>query len=103
MFYVFRELERSMNITEESKGNEQRLLSTLENLFAIEGTTLKSALDQASDLIAGAVGADKTDAFLYDPSKESLVAVGTSNTPMGIRQRQIGMDRLPLANDGREA
>lgn len=85
-----------------SNGNGQRLLSTLEQLLAIDSTNLESALDQASDLIAPAINAEKIDAFLYDPSIETLVAVGTSNTPMGIRQHQIGMDRLPLANDGPE-
>src|SRR5947209_4345021 len=80
-----------------------RLLSTLERLLAIEGTSVRSAMDRAADLIAEAIGAEKCDAFLYDTSIETLVAVGTSNTPMGIRQRQIGMDRLPIANDGREA
>jgi two-component system OmpR family sensor kinase len=81
---------------------QQRLLSTLEQLLAIEGTNLRSALDQAADLIAGAINSEKADAFLYDPSVETLVAVGTSNTPMGIRQRQIGLDRLPVANGGPE-
>jgi two-component system OmpR family sensor kinase len=83
-------------------GNGQRLLSTLEQLLAIESTSLKSALNQASDLIAPAINAEKIDAFLFDPSNQTLVAVGTSNTPMGIRQHEIGMDRLPLANDGPE-
>ncbi len=82
---------------------QQRLLSTLEQLLAIEGTSVKSAMNQASDLIVNAIKADKSDAFLYDPASETLVAEGTSNTPMGARQRQIGLDRLPLANDGREA
>jgi two-component system OmpR family sensor kinase len=85
-----------------SNGNGQRLLSTLEQLLAIESTNLESALNQASDLIAPAINAEKIDAFLFDPSNETLVAVGTSNTPMGIRQHKIGMDRLPLANDGPE-
>jgi two-component system OmpR family sensor kinase len=57
-------------------------------------------LDQAADLVARALGADKVDAFLYDPSSESLVAGGTSRTPMGRRQHAIGLDRLPLANGG---
>jgi two-component system OmpR family sensor kinase len=85
-----------------SNGNGQRLLSTLEQLLAIDSTNLKSALNQASDLIAPAINAEKIDAFLLDPSNQTLVAVGTSNTPMGLRQHQIGMDRLPLANDGPE-
>lgn len=81
---------------------QQRLLSTLEQLLAIEGTTVKATLDRASDLIASAITAESIDVFLYDPSKETLAAMGTSNTPMGIRQHQIGLDRLPLANDGPE-
>src|SRR3954449_8969469 len=82
---------------------QQRLLSTLEQLLAIDATNLKSALEQATGLIAEALHAEKTDAFLYDPSKEIFVAVGTSNTPMGVHQRQIGLDIVPLANGGPEA
>jgi two-component system, OmpR family, sensor kinase len=80
-----------------------RFLSTLEQLLAIRSTELDGALDQAADLIAAAVGADKVDAFLYEPASESLVAAGTSRTPMGRKQLAIGMDRMPLANGGRTA
>ena len=85
----------------EDRGTEQTLLATLEQLLAIEATEVKGALDQASQLVVRALHADKVDAFLYDPGNSSLVAVGTSDTPMGRRQHQIGMDRLPLANGGR--
>jgi len=40
------------------------------------------------------------DIFLHDPTTDSLVAVGVSDTPMGRRQKSIGLDRLPLANGG---
>src|SRR3954468_893691 len=78
-----------------------RFLSTLEQLLAIRSTDLDEALDQAADLVASSLGADKVDAFLYDASSESLVGGGTSRTPMGRKQHAIGMDRLPLANGGR--
>src|SRR5947209_3543703 len=78
-----------------------RLLSTLERLLLIEAVAVRPTLDQASNLIAEAVAAEKVDAFLYDPGIESLVAAGTSQTPLGNRQRELGMDRLPLANRGR--
>jgi signal transduction histidine kinase len=78
-----------------------RLLGTLEQLLAIEATDLKGALERASDLITAAMGSDKVDVFLHDPSIDSLVAVGTSDTPMSAREREIGMDRLPVANGGR--
>lgn len=77
------------------------LLQTLQQLLEIEATGVGPALDQASHLVAEALGADKVDAFLYDPSRETLVAAGTSDTPMGIRQHEIGMDVLPIANGGR--
>jgi two-component system, OmpR family, sensor kinase len=78
-----------------------RFLSTIEQLLAIRSTDLDEALDQAADLLANTLGADKVDAFLYDPRSESLVAGGTSRTPMGRMQHAIGMHRLPLANGGR--
>ncbi len=76
-------------------------LTTLERLLAIQATAVKPALDAASTLIAQALRADKVDAFLYDAAITSLVAVGTSQTPMGQRQHALGLDRLALANGGR--
>ena len=54
-----------------------------------------------SDLVAGATGADKVDAFLYDPERDSLVAVGTSVQPLSMLQRQLGLDVLQISNGGR--
>ncbi len=76
-------------------------LTTLERLLAIQATAVKPALDEASTLIAHALRADKVDTFLYDPATTSLVAVGTSTTPMGAKQHALGLDRMPLANGGR--
>jgi two-component system OmpR family sensor kinase len=73
----------------------------LQQLLAIDALDLKDALNQASDQIAQAMGAHKVDAFMYDPSTESLIALGTSNTPMGKKQHQVGLERLPRANRGR--
>ncbi len=78
-----------------------QLLSTLERLLAIQATDLKGALTEASEALAEGLGAEKIDAMLHDPASDSLVALGVSDTPMGRRQRAIGMDRLPLANGGR--
>ncbi len=80
---------------------QDRLLDTLEQLLQIEATDLKGALDQAADRLIGALGAEKVDISLHDPATDTLVAMGISDTPMGRRQQQIGMDRLPVANGGR--
>lgn len=82
-------------------GGQGRLLTTLERLLAIRSTDVKGALDEASQIIAEAMGVDKVDTFVYDPSAKTLVALGTSATTMGRRQHEIGLDRLPVANGGR--
>jgi two-component system, OmpR family, sensor kinase len=82
-------------------GAHDRPLSLLEQLMAIQTPDLDAALTTATDLVVEAFGADKADAFLLDPTAETLVAVGASHTPLARRQRAIGMDRLPLANGGR--
>src|SRR5215207_6109231 len=82
--------------------NGNRLIATLEQLLAIEEPDLHGALDRACNMVAEALRADKVDAALYDSTTESLVATGTSHTPMGRKQHAIGMNRLPVANGGRE-
>ena len=84
-------------------GAHDRLLSLLEQLMAIQTPELDMALAAAADLVVEAFGADKADAFIFDPTAETLVAVGASHTPLGRKQRAIGMNRLPLANGGRTA
>src|SRR5215210_5280028 len=79
-----------------------RLLATLEQLMAIDEMDLHGALDRACQMVAEALRADKFYAVLYASTTESLVAAGTSHTPMGRKQHAIGMNRLPLANGGRE-
>src|SRR3954454_18366135 len=79
---------------------DDRLLSTLQRLLMINTPELRPALDEASTLISDALEADKVDVFIYEAASESLVALGTSDTPMGRRQHALGLDRLPLANAG---
>lgn len=79
------------------------LLQTLERLLSIDVTDRHTALMQMSQLLTEAFGADKVDIMLYQEDICSLVALGTSDTPMGHHQLALGLDRLPLANGGREA
>jgi two-component system OmpR family sensor kinase len=80
---------------------ENRLLTTLQRLLEIDPRDLDSALDAAAQSVAQALGADKVDAFVYESSTATLVARGTSPTPMGRKQHALGLHRLPLANGGR--
>jgi len=84
-----------------SENGRGRLLDTLERLLQSPAADLRIALSHASDAVAEALRADKVDAFLYEPSRDSLVAVGTSNQPLSGLQRRLGLDVLPLSNGGR--
>ena len=79
----------------------ERQLTLLEALLRLPAGDLRSTLSHVADLIAEATGADKIDAFLYDPERDSLVAMGSSTQPLSALQRQHGLDVLPLANGGR--
>ena len=81
----------------------ERLLDTLEQLFRVPTGDLKTTLTHVADLLARATGADKVDAFLYDPKRDSLVAVASSTQPLSILQRKLGLDVLPMSNGGSAA
>jgi signal transduction histidine kinase len=79
----------------------ERQLDILEALLRVPSGNVAATLSHVSDLVARATGVDKVDAFLYDPARDSLVAVGSSAQPLSVLQRQLGLDVLPLSNGGR--
>jgi signal transduction histidine kinase len=85
-----------------TESNQQvRLLAALERLLEIPTADLNLALSHSTDLVAKALAADKVDAFLYQPARDSLVALGSSSQPLSAAQRRHGLDILPIANGGR--
>lgn len=60
------------------------MLETLERLLDIPSADLATALSLACDAVASATRADKVDAFLFDPARSSLVAIGTSGLGLGL-------------------
>jgi signal transduction histidine kinase len=78
-----------------------RLLETLERLLALPSADLRTTLASASDFVAEATQCDKVDAFLYDATRDCLVAVGSSHQPLSALQRRLGLDVLPVSNGGR--
>jgi signal transduction histidine kinase len=81
--------------------HQERYLSTLQKLLQIPAANLKTALTHAANAVSEALGADKVDAFLYDDTRDSLVAMGTSTQPLSNLQKKLGLDVLPLSNGGR--
>lgn len=78
-----------------------RLRTTLERLLAIPSADLETALNHACTAIGEALLADKVDAFLYDESRDCLVALGTSATELSSLQKKLGLDVLQVSNGGR--
>lgn len=85
---------------QEAQVGRTRQFDTLRRLLAIGATDLRTALNQASQLVAEVLSADKVDVFLLDASGTELTALGVSDTPMGRHERQIGLDHLALADGG---
>jgi DNA-binding CsgD family transcriptional regulator len=81
-------------------GQQARLFLALQQLLGLDVVELQAALTQAADVIAGVLRADKVDVFLYESESACLVALGTSRTPMGQRQKALGLDRLSIAEGG---
>jgi two-component system OmpR family sensor kinase len=73
----------------------------LQQIVELPGVELHEALTSVSTRVAEVLGADKIDTFLLDEEHQTLFAVGTSETPMGGRQRALGLHNLALANGGR--
>lgn len=86
---------------DQKTASPQRLIELLEALLRLPAGDMKATLDHVGNLVAGATGADKIDAFLYDAARDSLVAVGTSTQPLSALQRQLGLDVLQISNGGR--
>ena len=75
-------------------------VATLESLLAISVADPRAALTAASNLVATAFGADKVDILLYEPARDSLAAM-SSTQPLSALEKKHGLDVLPLANGGR--
>ena len=83
--------------------DNDRLLNTLGQLLEVDARDLDHALDHAATVVADAIGAEKVDAFIRDTDRQVLTARGTSETPLGRKQKAMGLDVLALANGGRTA
>src|SRR4051812_45445378 len=92
-----------MTSDDDQRGQDDRLLFTLQRLLGIRATSLTAALDEAANLINIALEVEKVDVFVYEAETESLIAFGVSDTPLGRRQEEIGLHRQQLINGGRSA
>lgn len=79
------------------------LLITLENFLALRSMTFRSVLVDACNVAARVMGADIVELYLYDEASRQLVSSGCSTMPLGARERELGLDELPLGSNDRVA
>jgi hypothetical protein len=72
-------MTRTMDGTEAYRAG---LLESMKRILAIDAPDLGSAMDAATQLIAEAFAADKADVLFLEEATRTLVALGTSYTPM---------------------
>ena len=80
---------------------EERILALLRRLQRLNAPTLRAGLTYVAQLLSEVFAADKVDVFVLDEHAGALVAFGVSPTPMGHKERALGLDRLRLAAGGR--
>jgi signal transduction histidine kinase len=73
----------------------------LQELLELPATDSNECLNAAATSVARWLACDKTDVFLFDDRRTSLVAIGTSKTPLGALQRSLGLDVMAVAQGGR--
>lgn len=102
--YVTGLREKLVNIEEREHDQpmaQPTLLSTLEQLLALDATEVRPTLQRTADQVGGVLKAEKVDMLLYEAETDSLVAYGVSDTPLSRLEQARGLDRMPLANRGR--
>ena len=92
----------AVRMTNDGRGHESgAVLELLAWLRQIDAASVEAAFQHVADVLATTFAADKADAFLFDPTQDMLVALGTSRTPLGDRQRALGLNRMPMSGGGR--
>lgn len=76
-------------------------IALLQELLELPAIDSKGSLTAAASSVATWLQCEKADVFLFDEKRTSLVAIGTSQTPLGDLQRALGLDVMALAQGGR--
>jgi two-component system, OmpR family, sensor kinase len=88
-------IESCRTLARESR--RSRLVDLLRYVTTVEyGTDLVASLTPVADRIVETLGAEKVDILLADPERAAYVSLGVSNTPLGQKQRELGLDVVPM-------
>jgi two-component system OmpR family sensor kinase len=86
-----------------TRDRAELFLELLQRLLALELDDLTLAMRHAAQGLAEVLQVEKTDVFVPEPDRHEIVAIGTSDTPMGRLQHELGLHRLAIDDGGRTA
>ena len=81
-----------------SEERRARQAEVLLALSTVEQTDLSTISQHLAEAINRAFGVGKTDIMLHDVEHDELVSVGVSGGELVAAEREVGLDRLPLAD-----
>ena len=67
----------------------------------MDATNVQATLKRVANIVGDVLHAEKVDIFIHDPTIDSLVAIGVSDTPLSRKEQARGLAQLPVANRGR--
>ncbi len=82
-----------------NRDSHQRKVTHVQGRDTLYRTVIHAKWRRA--LINDTLRADKSEVFLYEPTNDTLISSGISDTGMARKQIALGLDRLPLSNDGK--
>lgn len=89
--------------TNRSIGREARRTRLIDLLRYVSGldysSDLHNILTAVADRVAEVLQVEKVDVMLFDPERDALISFGVSQTPLGARQKELGLDIIPCATE----
>jgi len=87
-------IESSRSTAREAR--QTRLVDLLRYVSNIDfESDLKATLGPVADRVSEVIGCEKVDILFLDPERNAFVSLGVSQTPLGHKQKELGLDIVP--------
>jgi two-component system, OmpR family, sensor kinase len=87
-------IETSRSTAREAR--QTRLVDLLRYVSNVDfESDLKATLGPVATRIAEVMGSEKVDIMFLDPERSAFVSLGVSQTPLGHKQKELGLDIVP--------
>jgi signal transduction histidine kinase len=89
-------IESSRSTAREAR--QTRLVDLLRYVSNVDfESDLKATLGPVADRVSEVMGSEKVDIIFLDPERNAFVSLGVSQTPLGHKQKELGLDIVPAS------